>query len=261
MKPDEFEDMMRKGEYMHQTVVPAGLPIVIRVDGRGFSKYTMDRFEKPFDEKFSSMMWDTTEHLVREMGAIYGYVESDEISILLPPSTEFFGRSVEKLVSISAAASSSYFSILAKEPVQFDSRLWVWHEDNPIDHTVDYFRWRQADSSRNCVQAYVYWLLRKSGVTRGLATGMMKGKGHEWKLEKLKEFDVEYEYIPAWQRNGIGFQYKRKLVEGINEHTGESYDVMRNVLVRNDHLPVRWEYNRYIKDIIECLNSPAVGVL
>ncbi len=58
--------------------------IVVRIDGHKFSKYTKG-MRKPFDEILSTTMVKTTEALVEEFGAVTGYTQSDEITLIFPP--------------------------------------------------------------------------------------------------------------------------------------------------------------------------------
>src|SRR5258708_5213361 len=111
MNPDEFEERMRALEYFHNLRVLPGTWAVLRLDGRGFSRLTEARFEKPFDPRFRDLMCCAAEALLEGLGAAYVYTESDEISVLLPRDTDIFDREVEKLVSISASIASSTFSL------------------------------------------------------------------------------------------------------------------------------------------------------
>jgi tRNA(His) guanylyltransferase len=61
-------------------------------------------------------MVETASALVSELNAIYGYTESDEISVLFHRDTDLFDREIEKLVSISAGVASSVFSLALGEP-------------------------------------------------------------------------------------------------------------------------------------------------
>ena len=65
MDSDSFNAKMRGGKYFHNLRLLPGAWVVIRVDGRGFSKFTESRFEKPFDLKFHEMMAKTTEVLLQ----------------------------------------------------------------------------------------------------------------------------------------------------------------------------------------------------
>src|SRR6185312_11702070 len=123
MDADAFEAQQRAREYYHGLRVLPGAFVVIRVDGRGFSKFTEANFDKPCDDRFSALMVETASALMAELGARYGYTESDEISILLDPASSPFGSSVEKLVSLSAGIESATFTHAAGLPAHFDSRI------------------------------------------------------------------------------------------------------------------------------------------
>ncbi len=123
MHHDEFEKKMRALEYFHGVRLLPGVWAVVRVDGHSFSRFTSARFEKPFDERFHDLMVQTTKLLLEQIGGIYAYTESDEISLLLPPSWDLFDREHEKVVSLSAGVASSAFSLACGAPAHFDSQV------------------------------------------------------------------------------------------------------------------------------------------
>ena len=102
MKPDEFENRMRALEVLHSLRFVPGVWVVLRLDGRGFSRLTADRFEKPFDVRFHEFMVQTALALLAELQGAYAYTESDEISLLLPRTWDLYDRELEKSLSLSA---------------------------------------------------------------------------------------------------------------------------------------------------------------
>lgn len=56
------------------------LPIVARLDGKGFSSFTKGLL-RPYDERLSNLMVDCTKYLVSETNACCGYTQSDEITL------------------------------------------------------------------------------------------------------------------------------------------------------------------------------------
>jgi hypothetical protein len=144
MKPDEFERKMRLGERFHHLRVEEDHFLVVRVDGRSFSRFTERKVEKPFDARFHDWMRTTTEALFVGFDGVYAFTESDEISVLLPQQTQLFDREVEKLVSLSASRAAATFSLACGEAVDFDARIWVGES---VDDVLDYFRWRQDDAT------------------------------------------------------------------------------------------------------------------
>lgn len=80
-----FDKKMRVfEESLDQTIVPE-MYMVARIDGRSFTKLTKVKcdFEAPFDVRFRDMMVETLKHLM-DCGfrVVYGYTQSDEISLL-----------------------------------------------------------------------------------------------------------------------------------------------------------------------------------
>jgi tRNA(His) guanylyltransferase len=67
MEPKSFDSKMRELEYFHSLRILPEAWIVIRVDGKGFSRLTESRFEKPFDIKFHDLMVTTTQTLLDEL--------------------------------------------------------------------------------------------------------------------------------------------------------------------------------------------------
>src|SRR5260221_4016554 len=105
MKFDDLDARMRRFEIAHDYCVLPGIFMVARIDGSGFTRLTKEvhRFESPFDLRFRDMMLDTTEHLM-ECGfrIVYGYTQSDEISLLFHRDENTFGRKTRKYNSILA---------------------------------------------------------------------------------------------------------------------------------------------------------------
>ena len=81
-------------------------------------------FEAPFDVRFRDHMVATTEHLM-ECGfqVVYGYTQSDEISLLMHRDEDLFGRKVRKYNSILAGEASAKFSLLLGDLAAFDCRV------------------------------------------------------------------------------------------------------------------------------------------
>jgi tRNA(His) 5'-end guanylyltransferase len=98
--------------------------------------------------------------LLETVQGLYAYTESDEISVLLPRSSELFDREIEKLVSIASARAAATISLALGEVVELDGRVWVVARDEDV---VDYFLSRQADAGRCTLNTTCYWTLRQAG--------------------------------------------------------------------------------------------------
>lgn len=92
---DELDKQMRVYEQSLDQIILPETYMVARLDGRGFTRLTKEvcKFEAPFDVRFRDLMTGTVEALM-ECGfrVVYGFTESDEISLLFAPKDNTFGR-------------------------------------------------------------------------------------------------------------------------------------------------------------------------
>lgn len=92
--------------------------VIIFLDGRSFSHFVKNKFQKPFDDDFIRMMNETAKYVCKNVqGAKFAYVQSDEISIVLtdfdtPTTDAFFSNRLSKLHSIIASLATAKFNQL-----------------------------------------------------------------------------------------------------------------------------------------------------
>ena len=102
-------------------------PVIIRIDGKAFHSFTKG-FQRPFDEVLGSAMTKTMEYLCKNIqGCIFGYKQSDEISLVLQDYKRFnseawFDYEVQKMCSIAASMATMAFNKFFAEEVQRYSR-------------------------------------------------------------------------------------------------------------------------------------------
>ena len=199
---------MRVFETNHDHAVLPGLFMVARLDGRNFTRLTKDvhNFERPFDILFRDHMVATVEHLMNcGFRFLYGFTESDEISLLFHPDDNTFGRKTRKLNSVLAGEASACFSLRLGGMGCFDCRI---SELPSLPLVVDYFRWRNEDAHRNALNAYCYWERRKEGVSPSVATEYFEKKSVAEKNEYLFQQGINFNDIPNWQKRGTGFYWE-----------------------------------------------------
>jgi tRNA(His) 5'-end guanylyltransferase len=251
MKFDELDDRMRVFETAHDLCVLPGLHMVARLDGRGFTRLTKEvhPFEAPFDARFRDLMLATAEHLMAGCGfnIVYGYTQSDEISLLFALEENSFGRKLRKLISVLSGEASARFSLLLGAVAVFDCRISQLPSG---DLVVDYFRWRNEDAHRNALNAHGYWLHRKKGQTVGQATAAMKGLSVAQKNELLFQHGVNFNDLPLWQKRGSGLYWEEYERPAENPVTGETVVARRKRVRRDLELPMKDDYSAFLHRLL-----------
>lgn len=164
MKNDAFGDRMKayeKRETDRRFMNFA--PVIARMDGRGFSKWTKG-LERPYDKNLSDVMVEVTRKLVEETGARIGYTQSDEITLVLlvediKQSMMFDGK-VQKLCSVLASMTTALFitECLKREGTEIARRaLNAPHFDGRVfqvptkTEAANAVLWREKDACKNAV--------------------------------------------------------------------------------------------------------------
>lgn len=160
-------------------------PFIARLDGVNFSKYTQG-FEKPFDMLFRTVMILVMNDLVENFSASTGYTQSDEITLIFPPSCskEEFEKGTNKtnhyrkgrkykLCSILSSVCTSRFiyhmlelidkdqhrkqekthNRIKKLQLSFDCRL-IEYPDGKEYEILNHQIWRSLDCERNAILQY-----------------------------------------------------------------------------------------------------------
>lgn len=136
-------DRLKAYEIEYETFLPHDEFIIIRLDGHKFSKFTKG-FNRPYDYILKSTMEQTTIDLCKEFGAVTGYTQSDEITLVLLPSftekneqitnTQIYRGRIQKLTSLVASYCSIRFNINLK------SFITKAIDENIQQNNADYFK-------------------------------------------------------------------------------------------------------------------------
>lgn len=248
---DTLDKQMRRFELSLDRTILEGIYLVARLDGHGFTRLTKKEWqlEKPFDVRFRDAMIATTKRLM-DCGfrIIYGYTQSDEISLLFHLDDSTFGRKERKLLTILAGEASAAFSLTTGRMAVFDNRLVPLPNENSV---IDYFRWRQEDAHRNSLNSHCYWALRKDGVSAKDAQKRMSGITNGDKNEILFELGINFNDLPSWQKRGVGLYFHEEKRKGFNPKTKEATLFSRNVLGVDYELPLGQDYASFISKILK----------
>lgn len=246
MRFSELDTRMRIYEEHDDRRILPGMYMVARIDGRNFTRLTKDvhKFKAPFDERVRDMMLDTTEHLMTcGFNVLFGYTQSDEISLLFHPEEQAFERKVRKYNSILAGEASAKFSLLLQDLACFDCRISELPNESLV---VDYFRWRNEDAHRNALSAHCYWLLREQGETPAKAAAQLDRCSTAQKNELLFQHGKNFNELPLWQKRGSALYWQNFEKQGMNPKTGQLETTLRRRLTRDLELPMRDEFSSFI---------------
>lgn len=115
-KKDSLGDRMKNNyENRAKTYLLRRIPAIIRLDGKAFHTFTRG-FVKPFDARLMRVMQETTLELCRNIqGCVFGYTQSDEITLVLVDyntldTDAWFNYSVEKMCSVATSMCTLYFN-------------------------------------------------------------------------------------------------------------------------------------------------------
>lgn len=178
-------------EGIPQTKLMRRTPVIIRIDGKAFHTFTKG-FRKPFDEIMVKSMQETTKYLCENIqGCVFGYTQSDEITLVLIDyqkltTSAWFDYEVQKMCSIAASMTTMAFNkIFSKNIKEYDMEwkcsltpqcveIQKEHYDYidilnkavkkgamfdarvfniPKEEVTNCVYWRQLDATRNSIQS------------------------------------------------------------------------------------------------------------
>ncbi|KAH7394446.1 tRNAHis guanylyltransferase-domain-containing protein [Pyrenochaeta sp. MPI-SDFR-AT-0127] len=177
--------------------------IVVRIDGRGFSKLTAKyKFVKPNDRDALNLMNAAAEAVMKELpDLVLAYGNSDEYSFVFHKDCVLFERRASKLTTTVVSTFTSYYVFLwskyfPDKPLtpplpSFDGRAVCYPSDSNLR---DYMSWRQVDCHINNLYNTTFWaLVQKGGMGAREAEQRLKGTVSSDKNEILfKEFGINY---------------------------------------------------------------------
>ena len=183
--------------------------------------------------------------VMKDFNCRFAYTESDECTFLFYADSEMFDRRVEKLVSLVAAKMSVAFAKSnivknTKSIPTFDARLLILPSQY---HIIKCFQWRQMDSHRNAISTQCFWRLVKSGKSKKESQRIMSEMKDKDKNELLfKEFGINYNNTPEWQRKGTMFYTKSYKKKGYNPITKKEEIAIREKIISED---VKIHFNKW----------------
>lgn len=235
-----LSERMRNYEYYEseRKFLPT-LPVIARIDGKNFSKFTRD-LNKPFDQKLFLCIFDLALKLMEKTNALYCYTQSDEITLIFfsenYDSQIFHGGKILKMTSILSSMSTSIFQKnienslpqKAKELPLFDCR--VWQVPNKVE-AVGSILFREQDGIRNSIANLTRKYVSHKNLQHVNTKDMLK--------TLLNDHSVDWNESPEYFKHGCHFQKRNvkrkftteeieKLPKKHNARTNPDLEVERN---------------------------------
>ncbi|UPX13382.1 tRNA(His) guanylyltransferase [Ascochyta rabiei] len=187
--------------------------IVVRIDGRGFSKLTTKyKFVKPNDRDALDLMNEAAEAVMKELpDLVIAYGNSDEYSFVFHKDCMLFERRASKLTTTIVSTFTSYYVFLwskyfHQKPLtpplpSFDGRAVCYPSDANLR---DYMSWRQVDCHINNLYNTTFWtLVQQGGMGPQEAEQRLSGTVSADKNEILfKEYGINYNNEPECFKKG-----------------------------------------------------------
>lgn len=214
-------------------------PVAIRIDGKAFHTFTRG-FAKPFDEVLGNAMVRTMEYLCKNIqGCVFGYTQSDEITLLLVDYQTFetdawFDYEIQKICSVSASMATMAFNrFFVDEAEKFKANhtafsLWPYPKDRdlydaytfaiakgamfdarcfniPKEEATNLVYWRQLDAARNSVQM-VGQANFSHNELQGCSCNVIQDMLHEQRGINWNDYPTRWKRGVAWTKEkGIDF--------------------------------------------------------
>lgn len=253
MDKTSLGDRMKAYENIERKYLTRREPLIVRLDGVHFHSFTKG-FDRPFDISFLTCMRNTMLRLCENiMGAKLAYTQSDEITILITDDDTFetdawFGKNLQKIVSVSAAMATNFFNNEVAKVVQeghaseglnyayeherlalFDSRAFIV----PREEVLNCFEWRQQDCTRNSIQSV------------GQAYFSHKELDHKScnDIQNMlcTQAGINWNNYPLGLKRGVCAKQEPTLVNG---------NVYRMKWELHENIPIFHEHPDYINDIV-----------
>jgi tRNA(His) 5'-end guanylyltransferase len=245
---------------------------IIRIDGKAFHTYTKG-LQRPFDQGLMEDMNKTTEYLCQNIqGAKFGYVQSDEISILITDYDDidthaWFDANLQKMASIAASLATAKFNqlrimrhmenamiFLEQEHIEefkmahFDARVFQIPYQEEV---INYFIWRQQDATRNSISSVaqsLYSAKELNGKKTSDMQEMIFQKGINWNdftpREKRGSIIRRVEHVYARRDEDYSVDGKTRVIEAYKRKKWEADPETPIISQNKDYL--RWFFPQTI---------------
>lgn len=258
MQRDDLGNRMKLYEDTTDNRLVNGVPVIIRIDGRSFHTFTKGMM-KPFDEIFSLCMQQTMKYLCENIAnCVFGYTQSDEITLILIDnksgiSHPWFDNRVEKIITASATMATLAFNKALYDLVNeidlssankklyenkvfmatFDARAFNVPKEDVVNNII----WRQADATKNSINALAH---------ANLSFKEIQGKSCAQMQDMLMlEKGINWNDVPTRFKRGLACIRKT-----VNVETSHGL-IERNRWVVDSEMPIISQNREYVENTLK----------
>lgn len=227
------------------------LPIIISINGKGFSKAT-SLLDKPYCTKLTECMLAVALKLCNEIeGAIFAYHYNDEIVIIArndqtSETNPWFDNKIQKICSVTSSIATYYFNNYAKQTdlnimgdVLFTSQVFV--VPNVVE-TINTIIYKQQHNFHTSIQFACFYELLNKSYDKNIIKEMLFGLSVDDKINLLKqECNIDFNEYPICFRRGAA-TYKVPKIIG---------DTTKYKWVVNANLPIFTKDQSFLTNILK----------
>lgn len=184
------------------------LPVIIRLDGNNFHNWTKG-LDKPFDDRLTKLMVETTKFLVEETNAIIGYTQSDEITLILYSDDKkrsiYHDGKKQKILSKLTAKCVNFFNEKRRELIWNHNKVAVFdcriYQTPTLHDACVQLLWRENDAVKNSIQMLGHAYYSDTQLFK-LNTSQIQDK-------LMDDYNVNWNKLPASLKSGT---YVKRIV-------------------------------------------------
>lgn len=211
-------DRMKAYEKVYDFSIMRRVPVLVRCDGKGFSKWTKKlKLQKPFDKRLTNAMALTMQEVAANIeGCVFGYTQSDEMTFVLRndqsnESEPWFGNRTQKIASVVSSMVTAHFNDkMSTRLAYFDTRVFAVPS---TQEAINCLIWRQNDATKNSISSACYHEVGKV-VGKGTARKLMHGLNQDQQQELLfQKAGINWNDYPTKFKRGISCYRVLKEIE------------------------------------------------
>lgn len=230
------------------------LPLIIMVNGRGFSKVTT-LLEKPYSNKLSECFYSTLVKLVQEIdGSVFGYQFNDEIIIVARndqslDTLPWYNNSTQKIASVTSSIATLQFNNYAAaldlnlmgDPIFYSHAFVVPDVTEAINVIVS----KQQQAIMSSINFSCFYELLKKYHKNDIRE-MLTSKSVDDKINLLQqECSVDYNKYPLSFRRGVACYRTPKII------SFEGSEIIKNKWTLNMEIPIFTKEHSFLGQIFK----------